>query len=137
MPYLDIKLSGPCLPGNAQKLAACMTELAVHVLRKEREVTAATVQCTPPGHWTIGGCPIDEQGITSFFLEISVTTGSNTPEEKRAFVGSAFKAAERILGRLAPASYVVVREIPGDSWGYHGLTQQARRLQRIAMEAVA
>ncbi len=29
--------------------------------------------------------------------------------------------------RLAPASYVIVREVPATDWGYAGLTQQARR----------
>jgi 4-oxalocrotonate tautomerase len=137
MPYLDIKLAGPCLPDNIEKLADTMTDLAVHVLRKERAVTAATVQCVPPGHWTIAGKPISDAGQTSVFIEINITAGTNTPEEKAAFVGTAFQAAERILGRLAPASYVIVREIAADAWGYQGLTQRARRLQTIAMEAAA
>lgn len=130
MPYLDIKLSGPCLPDNVERLAVRMTDLAVEVLRKARDLTAATVHCIPPGHWTIGGQPISERGLTSFFLEINVTAGTNTSEEKSAFVAAAFVAAESILGRLAPASYVIVREVPADAWGYRGVTQQARRLQR-------
>ncbi len=128
MPYLDIKLSAPCLPEKVAALAARMTDLAVEVLGKRREVTAATVNCVPPGHWTIGGEPISESGKTSFFLEINVTTGTNTPSEKDAFVAAAFAAAESILGKLAPASYVIVREVPAGEWGYEGITQQARRL---------
>jgi 4-oxalocrotonate tautomerase len=132
MPYLDIKLSGPCLPDNIDKLAAVMTDLAVYVLHKERAVTAATVQCVPPRHWTIGGSPISDDGQTSFFLEINVTAGTNTPDEKEAFVAAAFKTAERVLGRLAPASYVIVREVAADAWGYQGITQEARRPQLAA-----
>lgn len=135
MPYLDIKLSGPCLPDNIEKLASCMTDLAVGLLRKERAVTAATVQCVPPGHWMIGGTPTTDRGQTTFFLEINVTAGTNTPEEKAAFIAAAFRDAERVLGRLAPASYVIVREVPADAWGYQGVTQQARRLHHAAVEA--
>ncbi len=135
MPYLDIKLSGPCLPDTIEKLAAGMTDLAVSVLNKEREVTAATVQCVPPGHWYVGGGSIAEKGQTSFFLEINVTAGTNTPAEKSAFVAAAFKKAEGILGRLTPASYVIVREVPADAWGYQGLTQQDRRLRHAAGSA--
>lgn len=130
MPYLDIKLSGPCLPDNIRKLAACMTDLAVHVLHKNRDLTAATVHCVPPGHWTIGGEPIADRGQTSFFLEINVTAGTNTTDEKNAFVAAAFKTAEGILGKLADASYVIVRELAADAWGYRGVTQQDRRVQR-------
>lgn len=136
MPYLDIKLSGPCLPDNIRKLSACMTDLAVHVLHKDRAVTAATVQCVPPGHWTIGGDSVSDRGQTTFFLEINVTAGTNTADEKHAFVAAAFKTAEGVLGKLADASYVVVREVAADAWGYRGVTQQARRLQRM-QEAAA
>jgi 4-oxalocrotonate tautomerase len=136
VPYLDIKLSGPCLPDNIKKLAACMTDLAVHILNKDRDVTAATIHCVPPGHWSIGGDSIAECGQTTFFLEINVTSGTNTADEKHAFVAAAFKTAEGIFGKLADASYVVVREVAADAWGYRGVTQQARRLQRT-QEAAA
>lgn len=133
MPYLDIKLSGPCLPDNVARLAARMTDLAVDVLHKKREVTAATVHCIPPGHWTIGGEAISERGEVSVCVEINVTAGTNTATEKSAFVAAAIEAAESIVGRLAPASYVIVREVPADAWGYAGLTQQARQLQQTAL----
>lgn len=129
MPYLDIKLSGPCLPDNLAKLATRMTDLAVDLLHKKREVTAAVVQCVPPGHWAIGGESITEQGLPSVFVEINITAGTNTPEEKAAFVAAAHAAAEGVLGRIADASYVIVREVPADAWGFAGITQQARRLQ--------
>ncbi|MGE5467045.1 MAG: tautomerase family protein [Ignavibacteria bacterium] len=134
MPYLDIKLSGPCLPDNVTKLAARMSDLAADILHKRREVTAATVLCVPSGHWSIGGAPISASGQTSFFLEINVTTGTNTVEEKAAFVAAAFEGAQAVLGRLAPASYVIVRDVPAEAWGYAGVTQEARRLQRAVKE---
>jgi 4-oxalocrotonate tautomerase len=133
MPYLDIKLSGPCLPDNVTRLAARMTDLAVEVLHKKREVTAAVVQCVPPGHWTIGGESITDHGLPSVFVEINVTAGTNTPEEKAAFVAAAHAAAEAILGDIAPASYAIVREVPADAWGFAGITQEARRIQNIPL----
>jgi 4-oxalocrotonate tautomerase len=32
------------------------------------------------------------------------------------------------LGKLHPASYVIVRELPASDWGYDGITQLQRRL---------
>jgi 4-oxalocrotonate tautomerase len=110
-----------------------MTDLTVDILGKRREVTAAVVQCVAPGHWTIGGESLNASGRGSFFLEANVTEGSNTQEQKAAFVSAAFAAAEAILGSLDAASYVIVREAAADAWGYQGQTQAARATRRLAL----
>ena len=133
MPCLDIRLTAPCLPEKVAQVATRMTDLTVEILGKRREVTAAVVQCIAPGHWTVGGASLNAAGNGSFFLEVNVTQGSNTPAQKAAFVAAAFTAAEAILGRLDAASYVIVREIPADAWGYQGLTQAARAVRRTAI----
>jgi 4-oxalocrotonate tautomerase len=33
-----------------------------------------------------------------------------------------------LLGPLAEASYIIVRELPAEDWGYGGHTQAARRV---------
>lgn len=133
MPFLDIRLSAPCLPGKVAQIAARMTDLTVEILGKRREVTSAAVQCVAPGHWMVGGESLNATGRGSFFLEVNVTEGTNTPEQKTAFVAAAFAAAEAILGRLDAASYVIVREIPANAWGYQGQTQASRSARRLAL----
>ena len=135
MPFIDIRLAAPCLPEKVSQIAARMTDLTVEILGKRREVTAAVVQCVAPGHWTIGGESLNLAGVGSFFLEVNVTEGTNTPAQKAAFVAAAFDAAEAILGRLDAASYAIVREIPAEAWGYQGRTQAARAGQRIGVAA--
>lgn len=131
MPFLDIRLSAPCLPEKVAQIAARMTDLTVELLGKRREVTAAVVQCVAPGHWAIGGESLNIAGSASFFLEVNVTEGTNTPAQKADFVAAAFAAAEVILGKLDAASYVIVREIPAEAWGYQGRTQAARAAMRL------
>lgn len=133
MPFLDIRLSAPCLPDNVAKIAERMTDLTVEVLGKRREVTSVAVQCVAPGHWYVGGESLTTSGRGSFFLEVNITGGTNTPEQKMAFVAAAFIAAESILGKLDAASYVIVREIAADAWGYQGQTQAARAARRVAL----
>lgn len=128
MPFIDIKLAGPCLPENIERFATCMTDLVVDVLHKQRELTAAAVQCVAPHHWHVGGRAVSADGRTTFCVEANVTAGTNTAEEKAAFIAAAFAAAEGILGRIDATSYVIVREIPADAWGWQGRTQMARRL---------
>ncbi len=81
----------------------------------------------PVARWHIGGAvPAQPTAL----LEISITAGTNTAEEKAAFIDAAFAELQRQLGGgkpLAAASYVIVRELPATDWGYGGLTQAARR----------
>ncbi|MBK6631772.1 MAG: tautomerase family protein [Betaproteobacteria bacterium] len=135
MPFLDIRLTAPCLPEKVAEIAERMTDLTVEMLGKRREVTAVAVQCIAPGHWTIGGESLNVSGRSSFFLEVNVTEGTNTPEQKAAFIAAAFAAAETVLGRLDAASYVIVREVAAEAWGYQGQTQATRAARRFACEA--
>lgn len=52
-----------------------------------------------------------------------MTEGTNTKDEKALYVSRVFAAMEGILGPLAPASYIVIHEVRGDSWGFQGQTQ--------------
>lgn len=133
MPFLDIRLSAPCLPGKVAEIAARMTDLVVDVLGKRRELTVTVVQCVAPGHWTAGGASVNDAGNGGFFLEVNVTEGTNTPAQKAAFVAAAYAAAEAVLGCLDAATYVIVREIPAQDWGWQGQTQAARAAQRPAL----
>ena len=127
MPFIDIKLAGPCLPENIERFATRMTDLVVDVLHKQRALTSAVVQCVAPHHWHVGGSAVSLDGRATFCVEANVTAGTNTAAEKAAFIAAAFAAAEAIVGRIDAASYVIVREIPADAWGWQGLTQAARK----------
>jgi 4-oxalocrotonate tautomerase len=67
-------------------------------------------------------------------LEISITQGTNTVDEKSVFIATAYAELERQLGfgkPLEPASYVIVREVAATDWGYGGQTQAARRTSAL------
>jgi 4-oxalocrotonate tautomerase len=36
---------------------------------------------------------------------------------------------ETILGKLHPASYIIIRDVAADSWGYEGSTQECRYIK--------
>ncbi len=55
-----------------------------------------------------------------------MTEGTNTKDEKAAYVEKVFAAMTAALGELHPASYVVVHDVGADSWGYGGRTQEFR-----------
>jgi len=131
MPTLLLKVSPLQNPARYRELASALTRLSALHLGKRQEVTAVLIDDVPAARWHVGGS--DVQRPTAF-LEISITAGTNTAVEKAAFIAAAFAELERQLGDGKPlenASYVIVRELPASDWGYGGLTQAARRANRV------
>jgi|SRR6478672_13960301 4-oxalocrotonate tautomerase len=127
MPTLILKVAPLQNPDRYHALAHALTDLTVDLLGKKREVTAVLVENLPAAQWHIGAAPVTQP---TALLEISITEGTNTAEEKAAFIAAAFAELQRQLaagGALARASYVIVRELPAENWGYAGITQLARR----------
>lgn len=128
MPTLQLHLFPAAPPALQAELAASLTALTQRVLGKRPEVTAVLVRPLVAG-WFIGGAPINEP---TALLEIDITAGTNTAQQKAEFVNAAHEELRRRLGGLAAASYVIVRELAATDWGYGGHTQRARLLAREA-----
>lgn len=131
MPTLQLRVSPLQNPSTYRALAGALTGLTALHLGKRPEVTAVMIDDVPAARWHVGGSTV--AGPTAF-LEISITQGSNTAQEKAAFIAAAFAELQNQLGAgqpLAPASYVIVRELPATDWGYGGQTQAARKLARV------
>lgn len=126
MPFIHIRLAGAT--PTQDRLAALSQEIVAitaHHLRKQAALTAVLIEPqAAAGLWTVG----DAATPTAAHLEIAVTAGTNTAAEKAAFIAAAADALRRAAGPDLPlASYVVVREIAADSWGYDGRTQADRQ----------
>lgn len=135
MPTLQLKVSPLQNPSHYRALAGALTRLTALHLGKRPEVTAVMIDDVPAARWYIGASEVS--GPTAY-LEISVTQGTNTAQEKEAFIAAVFEELQDQLGHgqpLAPASYVIVREVPATDWGYGGQTQAARRQARAPVAA--
>jgi len=131
MPTLQLKVSPLQNPSRYRTLAAELTRLTAEHLGKRAEVTAVMIDDLPAARWYVGG--VDVQRPTAF-LEISITQGTNTAQQKAAFIAAAFAELQEQLGAggpLAEASYVIVRELPAGDWGYGGQTQATRQAARV------
>jgi 4-oxalocrotonate tautomerase len=130
MPTLLLKVTPLQNPERYQALAAALTRLTADLLHKRPEVTAVVIDDLPRARWCVGGHTV--QG-TAALLEIGITAGTNTEDEKARFIAAAFDELQRQLasdGGFEVASYVTVRELPATDWGYGGRTQRARQLAR-------
>ncbi len=128
MPYLNAKLSVPESPAVTEQIASRLTALTVEVLKKKRELTSVALGYVSPQRWYIGGAGRGANAAT-FQLDLKITEGTNTKDEKASYVRQVFAAMEAVLGPLHPASYVVIHEVRADAWGYGGATQEYRYVE--------
>lgn len=128
MPFVHIKVAGTAIGAEEiQQLQRQATGFMVDIMRKRPEVTAVVVDVAEAGRWSVGGEPVS----VAANLDVKVTRGTNTHEEKAQFVAAVADMFRRILGPDLPiATYVVVDEVEADAWGYDGVTQEERRLLR-------
>jgi 4-oxalocrotonate tautomerase len=127
MPTLSLRMAPLRNPTDYAALAEQLTALTAHLLHKRPEVTVVMIEDLPAARFCAGGAA-SEQAIAC--LEIDITAGTNTAPEKQAFVKEAHALLRKLLGDLHEASYVIVRELPAGNWGFGGLTQEQRRMQR-------
>ena len=124
MPFINIKVAGAApSPEQTGRLQHEVTSLMAGVLRKKPELTAVLVEHVAAGAWSIGSRPV----VLAAHLDAKVTAGSNTAAEKARFIRDAHALLKSVFGPELPmATYVVIDELPGDAWGYAGMTQAER-----------
>ena len=129
MPYLNIKLSVPETAATSAGVAALLTTLTAEYLGKKRELTSVVVDYISAQHWMVGEQAMAGQSQATFYLEVKVTEGTNTKDQKAAYVAAVHEALQTLLGPLHEASYTVIHEVHADAWGYGGKTQEHRYIQ--------
>ncbi len=129
MPYLNVRISMNESPDTAEKIVSVLMNRTAGLLGKKPEVTSIAIDFVSPELWFVGGSRVSEQDAVTFYLDIKVTDGTNTKEEKARYVARVFSDFESILGSIAPASYIVIHDVRADSWGFQGKTQEYRFIQ--------
>jgi 4-oxalocrotonate tautomerase len=129
MPTLNLSISPMQNAERYAALGAALTRITAQVLRKKPEVTVVIIHDLPAARYCVGGLACTQPVAC---LEISITAGTNTEDEKAQFIHAVYAELQHQLGTanqsLAMPSYVVVRELPATDWGYGGVTQAARRV---------
>jgi 4-oxalocrotonate tautomerase len=127
MPLITVTYSSSRhAPSLKADVAAAVTELTAKILHKEPKVTAIIVRFVDAADWFAGGKSLAAQELASFWLDIHVTEGTNTKDEKAAYIAAMFKRMGELLGPLHNESCLHVDEVRGDAYGYGGLTQECR-----------
>ena len=127
MPLITVTYSSARkAPSLKAEIAAAVSDLTARILRKDPRVTAIIVKAVDAADWFAGGRSLAEQSRASFWLDVHVTEGTNTKDEKAAYLAAVFQRMGELLGPLHEESYVHVDEVRGDAYGFGGLTQERR-----------
>jgi 4-oxalocrotonate tautomerase len=127
MPLITVSYSSSkYTPSLKADIAAAITDLTAKILHKDPKVTAIIVKSVDPADWFAGGKSLAEHKLASFWLDIHVTEGTNTKDEKAAYIAAMFTRMGELLGPLHNESYLHVDEVRGDAYGFGGLTQERR-----------
>ncbi len=127
MPLISVTYSSlRNAPSLKADIATAVSDLTAGILRKDPGVTAVIVKAVDASDWFAGGRSLAEQNRASFWLDVHVTEGTNTKDEKAAYLAAVFKRMGELLGPLHEESYAHVDEVRGDAYGFGGLTQERR-----------
>ncbi|KQR77136.1 hypothetical protein ASG35_12815 [Burkholderia sp. Leaf177] len=124
MPFINVKIAGPTLAiEQICRLQRGLTDLISEAFHQERESTSVLVEQVPTGKWSIAG---DIEPVLAH-VTATVNAASHAADNKARFIAEAHQLLKLILGDGLPsATYVVVNELPDDSWGYGGITLEHR-----------
>ncbi|MBL4900520.1 MAG: tautomerase family protein [Colwellia sp.] len=131
MPYINIRL-GTTLD-NAQKneLYQKTTSLMNKVMGKRAEVTVVHIQESDPQMWATNASALTVEDPVGAYVEIKATEGTNTAEEKAEMLSQTVKMLQGVLGAVQEACYVMIDDIPANSWGYNGKSQAVRAASKL------
>ena len=126
MPFIRITALGPTLTAEQiSRLQNEVTNLMESVLGKVANLTSVLVEQPPVAGWSIGRKAMR----VAVHVHATITAGTNSTEEKASFIDKIMQLLKSVFGpELSTATYIVVDEVPAQSWGYDGRTQDARRL---------
>jgi len=135
MPFIKIQTApGDISASQADQLIARTTDLMTEVMGKKRERTTVHIQPEDASLWAVGGKRISEQDGNAVYMEIKVTAGTNYTGDKEEMVLRSQKMLSEVLNAIPEATYIVIEEILGESWGKGG-TMMAERSAADRKEA--
>ena len=135
MPILNVQLSTTPDASQSAAIAATLSRLTAELLHKAPELTSVAIRHLDCTHWFVGGSSLQQQGKTSFFLDVLISDETNTAVEKAAYIAAVHAAMALALGPLHEVSYIHVHDARQAAWGYGGLTQQFRAVKKSLQAA--
>jgi 4-oxalocrotonate tautomerase len=127
MPFVRISTGGaPLAHSQVQALQRKSVDLLSEILGKRKEVTVVAVDTLSADRWASGASPLEE-GAHAAQVDVTITAGTNSGEERSRFISAMHGMIRDVLGPSPVPLYVMVHQLDADQWGFDGRTQADRR----------
>lgn len=123
MPFISIRISKTELPlDQTDALIEQVTVLMTNVMKKKPERVTVQISLEDPNLWAVGRKRMTNSNGCGVRMSIDVTAGTNSITEKENMVVATTRMLDEIFKINLDATYIVINEIPGESWGKGGIT---------------
>ena len=103
MPLITVQYSSTKdVPPSKAEIAAAVSELSFNILHKDPKVTAIIVQAVEASDWFAGGRSLAEQKLSSVWLDIHITDGTNSKDEKAELFPRSSSGSANCWARCTP-----------------------------------
>lgn len=126
MPYINIRVNTNLTNEQKTDLQLETTKLVHEVMGKKKIVTVVHIDESKAGNWSVNGEPLTPDEPVCAYVDIKITEGTNTTEEKSQMLAKTMKMLKHVLSETQLPCYIVIDDVRGDSWGYDGFSQAAR-----------
>ena len=117
MPFIHLMLNKNVSEEQQQTVAYQLLDITSSILKKNPNHTAIVVDApTANRAWFIGH---SSQLSTMFKLEIYISEGTNSKEEKECWIAAVYQRLCECLLENISINYIIVTEIPAMDWGYN------------------
>ena len=103
MPYINIRLGKDLDATQQQQLFSRTTSLMKNVMGKRAEVTVVHIQESEPHLWSTHATALTNEDPVGAYVDIKVTEGTNTSEEKAEMLSQTVKMLRETLGVIQQA----------------------------------
>lgn len=129
MPILTLRTNRSLTEDAISKLANDLSSITEIILEKDPEVTVVRFVSEEGSHrWFLNKQP--QIDTTIFELDIVITVGANSDDQKAEWIRRAWKVVCNVLGENTNVNYISVNEVDGSAWGYNGITQHQRKIDK-------
>lgn len=133
MPFINISVSGAALSNTQkQQLFDVTTRFTGEVMKKDPDLTSVRIDEFPTNSWAVGRKSMAVRGEIGVHMDIKITDGTNTDEEKAEMIKQGMSMLKEVIGGTPEASYIVIHDLDARTWGYDSRTQSARAKQKHA-----
>jgi len=129
MPMITVQVATPSPSRDlSHRIAETLSQLTATLLHKDPRVTAVAVEYVAPEHWFIAGASAAALDQAAFFVDVRISDGTNTKDEKAEYIRRTYEAMDQLLGGVHQESYIHVDDVRADAYGYGGQTQERRHI---------